>query len=112
MLMKSRIINQFALVILVTCINLLKIVHVQAQTITNLHSFGGSNGEAYPYGGLTLSGNTLYGTTEGNGSGNIFGAIFAVNIDGSGFTNLQSFSGGSDGAYPKGGVVISGSTLY
>ena len=34
-----------------------------AQTLTTLASFNGSNGDD-PAGGLTLSGNTLYGTTD------------------------------------------------
>jgi hypothetical protein len=37
--------------------------------------------------------------------------VFAINTDGTGFTNLYSFSGGSDGANPY-GVIISGSVLY
>ena len=48
---------------------------------------------AYPHAGLILSGNTLYGTAYGGGSsGN--GTVFAVNTDGTGFTNLYSFTGG------------------
>ena len=46
---------------------------------------------SYPYAGLILSGNTLYGTTiDGGSSGN--GTVFAVNTDGTGFTNLHSFT--------------------
>src|SRR5215471_8503581 len=73
-----------------------------AQTFTILHSFTRSDGR-YPYGGLVLSGNTLYGTASGGGSsGN--GAVFAVNTDGTGFTNLYYFSElisgtNSDGAF-------------
>jgi uncharacterized repeat protein (TIGR03803 family) len=60
---------------------------------------------------LTLSGNTLYGTTfQGGGSGK--GTVFAVNTDGTGFTNLHSFTGGSDGAYPSASLGLSGKTLY
>ena len=47
--------------------------------------------ELVPYGGLILSGNTLYGTAQyGGSSGN--GTVFAVNTDGTGFTNLYSFT--------------------
>jgi uncharacterized repeat protein (TIGR03803 family) len=60
---------------------------------------------------LTLSGSTLYGTAPvGGSSGN--GTAFAINIDGSGFTLLHTFSGGSDGALPNNGLVLSGGTLY
>jgi uncharacterized repeat protein (TIGR03803 family) len=59
----------------------------------------------------------LYGTTSaGGGSGN--GTVFAVNTDGSGFTNLHSFSltsgalsTNSDGANPSAELVLSGETL-
>jgi uncharacterized repeat protein (TIGR03803 family) len=59
---------------------------------------------------LVLSGNTLYGTAFGGGSsGN--GTVFALNTDGTGFTNLHSFNG-SDGANPQAGLVPSSNTLY
>ena len=40
------------------------------------------------------------------------GTIFRVNTDGTGFTNLYSFTNGLDGAVPTAGLVLSGSTLY
>jgi uncharacterized repeat protein (TIGR03803 family) len=71
---------------------------------------------AYPYAGLVLSGNTLYGTTSGGGSsGN--GTVFQINTNGSGFTVLKNFSPlvnntNSDGAHPEADLVLSGVTLY
>jgi uncharacterized repeat protein (TIGR03803 family) len=63
-----------------------------------------------PEGGLVISGNTLYGTCEKGGtSGN--GAVYRVNADGTGFTNLHSFTGGSDGSVPE-ALILSGNTLY
>ena len=38
--------------------------------------------------------------------------MFAVNTDGTGFTNLHNFTGGSDGANPYAGLILSGNTLY
>ena len=41
--------------------------------------------------------------------------MFAVNTNGTGFTNLHSFmgfTGGSDGASPWAGLIVSGNTLY
>jgi uncharacterized repeat protein (TIGR03803 family) len=38
--------------------------------------------------------------------------VFRVNTDGTSFTNLHSFTGGSDGAGPNAGVILSGNTLY
>jgi uncharacterized repeat protein (TIGR03803 family) len=101
----------------------------RGQTFTTLHSFTTvspvvsrvsiTNSEgANPEAGLILSGETLYGTAYGGGS-NANGAVFAVNVDGTGFTNLHSFTGvygvgltNSDGANPQGGLVLSSNTLY
>src|ERR1035437_3499689 len=114
-LMKTFIKNLFLLPALIAGLNLIPAGRVTAQTFTNLHSLGGSDG-AYPYGGLILSGNILYGTAYGGGSsGN--GTVFAVSTDGTGFANLHSFTAtsnytNSDGASPYAGLILSGSTLY
>jgi uncharacterized repeat protein (TIGR03803 family) len=64
-----------------------------------------------PRSGLVLSGNTLYGAASVGGSlGN--GTVFAINTDGTGFTNLHTFTGGRDGANPIGNLLLSGRTLY
>jgi len=74
----------------------------------------------YPSGGLTLSGVTLFGTTEkfgemytGQDEG---GTIFRVNTDGSNFKVLHSFVGTpaapGDGANPQSGVMLSEGTLF
>jgi uncharacterized repeat protein (TIGR03803 family) len=67
---------------------------------------------AFPFAGLLLVGNTLYGTSAFGGVyGN--GSVFAINTNGTGFfTNLYSFTGGADGAAPEGEVIIAGGTLY
>jgi uncharacterized repeat protein (TIGR03803 family) len=93
-------------------------INTNGSGFTNLHSFAALTGPnftnsdgANPYGGLILAGNTLYGTADtGGSSGN--GTVFAVSTNGTGFTNLYSFSGGTDGANPAGGLVLSGNTLY
>jgi len=93
-----------------------------AQTFTLLHSFISSSDGANPAAGLLLSGRTLYGTTRlGGRSGH--GTVYAVNTDGTGFTNLHDFSElnydlgvgeqiNDDGAYPLADLVSSGDTLY
>jgi uncharacterized repeat protein (TIGR03803 family) len=86
-------------------------VNTNGTGFTNLYSFKGGNDGADPRGGLVFSSNSLFGITVYGGSNN-FGAIFKVNTDGTGFTNLYSFGGGSDGGYPFGGLVLSGETLY
>ena len=84
---------------------------VAAQSFTTLYNFTNGSDGAHPYAALILSGNTLYGTaSEGGSSG--AGTVFAANTDGSGFTILHSFTNGSDGAYPRGGLILSGNTLY
>ena len=95
-----------------------------------LTNFTGSN----PNGDLVLSGNVLYGTTQGYPQDS--GAVFAINTDGTGFTNIYTFSptsngggggigiggggitgggvGGNnlDGANPRAGFILAGATLY
>ncbi|MGA2786800.1 MAG: choice-of-anchor tandem repeat GloVer-containing protein [Verrucomicrobiota bacterium] len=85
---------------------------------TNLYSFTAFSSVYFnnydgenPYGGLVLSGGTLYGTTHSGGTNNA-GTVFAVATNGTGFTVLHGFTGGSDGANPYAGLVLSGSTLF
>jgi uncharacterized repeat protein (TIGR03803 family) len=97
-------------------------VNTDGTGFTNLHSFTGTLGDAGYYGGtnsdgadpgggLILSGNTLYGMAGAGGS-SAAGTVFSFNTNGSGFTNLHSFTNGTDGGYPGGGLIISGDTLY
>lgn len=76
-------------------------------TVSNTNSDG-----AWPHAGLVLSGNTLFGTTtEGGSLGN--GTVFAINTDGSGFTNLYNFgTTPSDGAVLYCSLIVSSNVLY
>jgi uncharacterized repeat protein (TIGR03803 family) len=75
-------------------------LNTDGTNFRNLHSFTflhfngmmGTNADGtYPYGTLVLSGNTLYGTAVfGGDSGD--GTVFSVNIDGTGFATLHSFT--------------------
>ena len=106
-------------------------MNVDGTGFTNLHSFTERSGlypfttnsdGALPWAALILSGNTLYGTaSQGGSTGN--GTVFALNTDGTGFTNLYHFAvssspnpnlnyTNSDGANPFGPLILSGSTLY
>jgi uncharacterized repeat protein (TIGR03803 family) len=58
---------------------------------------------------LILSGSTLYGTGGGGAFGD--GSVFAVNTNGSGFTNLVSFDN-YNGYAPVSSLILSGNTLY
>src|SRR5665213_3304953 len=114
--MKTFIINLFLLPALIAGLNLMPTGRVTAQTFTTLHSFTSSSDGEYPYAGLILSGNTLYGTADYGGSSGD-GTVFAVNTDGTDFTNLHNFtalsnSTNSDGTHPQAGLILSGNTLY
>jgi uncharacterized repeat protein (TIGR03803 family) len=78
-----------------------------------LHSFSGGSGDgALPNGSLTLADSILYGMTTYDGSSNA-GVIFKININGTGFQVLRSFTGAAgDGGSPYGSLILSGSTLY
>jgi uncharacterized repeat protein (TIGR03803 family) len=92
-------------------------VNTDSTAFRTLHIFNGS--DAFDlWAGLTLSGNTLYGTARFGGSSRFgFGTLFALNTDGTGFTNLYNFTditatNNSDGASPVAGLILSGGTLY
>jgi uncharacterized repeat protein (TIGR03803 family) len=86
-------------------------VNTDGSGFRTIYSFNGTDGST-PWGGLVLSGNTLYGTAKAGGGGSAQGTVFKVNLDGSGFTTLHSFSGLKDGGYPLASLVLSGATLY
>jgi uncharacterized repeat protein (TIGR03803 family) len=84
----------------------------------NDYGFPVNSDGAEPESSLVLSGNSLYGTTY-NGGVTGYGTVFEVNIDGTDFTNLHTFSTldpnnltNSDGACPIGGLILTGNTLY
>ena len=92
---------------------------VSAQTFTTLHKFTGRSDGRSPSTRLILSGNSLFGVAQfGGGAGN--GTLFKVNTNGTGFTILHDFTRmsdfltptNSDGAYPSGGLILSGDALY
>jgi uncharacterized repeat protein (TIGR03803 family) len=108
-------------------------IDTDGRGFTNLHTFSATSGPSYANSdgalpqGLILSGNTLYGEANvGGANGN--GTVFALNTDGTGFTNLHTFSvavqdddisspsyfgeTNSDGVNPVGNLVLSVNTLY
>ena len=81
-----------------------------AQTFTTLLSFSGNNG-ANPV-DLTLSGATLYGTTEDGGASG-YGTVFSLPVSGGTPTTLLTFSTtNGNGVSPTRDLTLSGSTLY
>ena len=81
---------------------------------TMLHNFtGGTSDGAGPVGSVVVSGNFIYGATRIGGASNE-GTLFRMNLDGTNFTLLHSFSSSTcdAAANPAGGPVLSGSSLY
>ena len=97
----------------------LQFLTTPAFSFTTLYDFSNGSGGAAPYGGLVLSGNTLFGTAA-NGGLNGAGTVFAVNTNGTGFAVVHSLTAfdvatgttNTDGANPVDGLVLSGITLY
>jgi len=124
--MKTYINNLFLPPALIAGFGLMLAGRVAAQTFTTLYSFTAPVGHpqinsdgANPYAALVLSATTLYGTAIIGGSSGS-GTVFALNTDGTGFTNLYSFTAtsgtypydNSDGSRPHAGLILSGNTLY
>jgi uncharacterized repeat protein (TIGR03803 family) len=92
-------------------------INTNGMGFKKLYSFssfgeGGPNNDgATPLAGLILSNNILYGTAY-NGGLNGGGTVFAISTNGTGFTNLYSFTGGGDGFRPSAALILSSNTLY
>lgn len=82
--------------------------------ITILHNFAGTEGR-YACGSLLHDNGVLYGmTSQGDGITTASGTIYKLNIDGTGYSILHSFTlnNSVDGNNPQGSLVISGNVLY
>jgi len=88
-------------------------IQTNGTGFTLLHEFaGGAADGAIPHGSLILSGSTLYGMTF-NGGDYGYGTIFTIQTNGTGFSLLHEFTGGTaDGAEPDSSLILSSSTLY
>lgn len=100
-------------------------VNTNGSGFVTLHAFspsdpgtGANSDGAAPGANLIVSNNTLNGTATRGGASDS-GTVFKLNTDGTGFTTLHSFSAldqtsqtNSDGAYPLGGLTLSGNILY
>jgi uncharacterized repeat protein (TIGR03803 family) len=85
-------------------------INTDGSSYTVLKDYDGTDG-ASPRPGLLLAGDTLYGLTETGGSLG-YGTLFKLNTNGSGYTVLKQFDGPTEGTFPQGGLVLSGSALY
>ena len=74
-----------------------------------LYAFAGGNDGAMPYAGLTFDGaNNLYGATNGGGPYGS-GTVFRLTAGQSGSWTesvLHAFTGGQDGSYPTGNLIL------
>ena len=87
-------------------------IDTDGNNFTNIHSFAGVPEGEYPYGELTSYGGALYGMTSDGGSSD-YGAIFRINPDGSGYTNVYNFSAYSfDGQDPYGHLTLHNGSFY
>ena len=79
-------------------------VNADGTGFTTLYSFSGDEDGANPNAGLLLASNNLYGATI-NGGANSAGTVFILQTNGTEFTTLFNFNGGSDGANPEAGLI-------
>lgn len=93
--------------ILLCIVIMLTTITANAQ-FTNLHNFStvGSGG----YSSLTFANGLLYGTTNIGGVNNS-GYVYSLNTDGTGFTILYNFIGGSYN-FPCGSLLYNNGVLY
>jgi len=88
-------------------------VDTNGANYKDLLDFNGTSAPkgANPEGSLLLVGNKLYGMTEAGGTNND-GDIFSMDTNGTSFTDIYDFAGGSSGSHPYGGLTIIGYKLY
>jgi len=119
--MRKNVKNRLLLTALVAGLGFAPAGWLPAQTFTTLYNFTetstgpqwlNSDG-SWPMAGLLLSSNVLYGTTSVGGSGG-YGIMFAIKTDGTGFTNLHTFTDlrNSQDIYPKSGLVLADNIFY
>jgi len=73
-------------------------------SLTELHSFTNGSDGGHPVAGLIAdAAGNLYGTTQNGGDGG-YGTVFRLDPSGT-LIVLHSFTGGSDGRYPDGGLI-------
>lgn len=81
-------------------------------TFTSLYSFtGGAADGGFPYGGLAIDKNgNVYGSADDGGAYSA-GTVFEMAAGGT-FAVLYNFTGGADGEFPEGDMLLMGKNLY
>lgn len=77
-----------------------------------LFDFDLNNTGRTPLGSLVTDGTYLYGMTQKGGGASSGGAIFKIKNDGTGFVNMENFSGDTTGYAPLGSLLSDGTYLY
>lgn len=83
-------------------------VSISSAQFTTIHAFSYDANQGVPWAGVTIDpGGALYGTTSMGGVAG-FGSVYKLEHSLSGWTltTLYSFTGGTDGAYPRGRVAL------
>ncbi len=73
--------------------------------------FNGTTNGGWPAGSLFSDGTYFYGMTGGGGTHSL-GTIFKVMPDGTGYSKLLDFAGGTNGSFPNGNLISDGTFLY
>lgn len=86
-------------------------ISLSGQNFNVIYSFKGANDGVYPVSGLIegkdgkLYGTTKYGSISNPGGESMYGTIYSINKDGTGYSILHSFNGSTDGAYPENDLI-------
>ena len=80
------------------------------SAVTVLTAFDGET-EGFPQGGVTISGDTLYGASLVGGTNNNEGDIYSVPLSGANPDIISDFNE-TDGSEPFGSLLLVGNTLY
>jgi uncharacterized repeat protein (TIGR03803 family) len=86
-------------------------VNLKTNAGSIIYAFTGGADGAGPQTGITLLNGEIYGTATSGGSSGA-GTLFAVDVATGAETTLHSFTGGSDGGNPDGGVIDVSGVLY
>ncbi len=86
-------------------------IGTNGSSFTTLHQFAGGSDGQNPLAGLALYGSTVYGGTESAGSYG-YGTLFSVGTNGSGYSVIHQFTGGSDGGSLQVALTLVASNFF
>ncbi len=88
-----------------------------SDTFKKLHDFSAIPDGANPFGGVAVSGTTIFGTAREGGAHDCAhsigcGTTWSFDTSSDTFTKLHDFDEVLDGHWPEGGVALSGTTVF